>query len=122
MRAALFARASLVAIPSLWPEPFGLVGLEAAQFGVPAVAFDVGGIGEWLTDGGNGILVPIAGGARAFGDAVASLPSSATPPLGPAWRLGGATAAPARRFTADAHIAKLEQVLGQQLREPSPPA
>src|SRR5262249_45977008 len=43
---------------SVWPEPFGLVGLEAAAFGVPAIAFDVGGIREWLTPGENGYLVP----------------------------------------------------------------
>ena len=50
--------ADLLAVPSLWPEPFGLVGLEAGAFGVPAIAFDVGGISEWLRHGVNGILVP----------------------------------------------------------------
>jgi glycosyltransferase involved in cell wall biosynthesis len=50
--------ADLLAVPSMWPEPFGLVGLEAAAFGVPAIAFDVGGISEWLRAGVNGILVP----------------------------------------------------------------
>jgi glycosyltransferase involved in cell wall biosynthesis len=50
--------ADLLAVPSMWPEPFGLVGLEAGAFGVPAIAFDVGGIGEWLHHGVNGILVP----------------------------------------------------------------
>jgi glycosyltransferase involved in cell wall biosynthesis len=44
-------------VPSVWPEPFGLVGVEAAQRGVPAVAFDVGGISEWLIDGVTGRLV-----------------------------------------------------------------
>ena len=54
-----------MAVPSLWPEPFGLVGLDAASLGRPAVAFDVGGIGEWLTDGANGRLVePGAGEDR----------------------------------------------------------
>jgi glycosyltransferase involved in cell wall biosynthesis len=50
-------RATLLAVPSQWPEPFGLVGLEAASLGVPAIAFDVGGIREWLTPGTNGYLV-----------------------------------------------------------------
>lgn len=53
----LLKATTLLAVPSLWPEPFGLVGLEAACFGVPAVAFDVGGIHEWLRDGVNGFLV-----------------------------------------------------------------
>jgi glycosyltransferase involved in cell wall biosynthesis len=54
----LLKEASLLAVPSTWPEPFGLVGLEAAALGVPAVAFDVGGIREWLRPGVNGYLAP----------------------------------------------------------------
>ena len=54
--AALLASAGLLIVPSLWPEPFGLVGFEAAAHGVPAVAFRVGGIPEWLTDGVSGHL------------------------------------------------------------------
>jgi len=46
----------LLVVPSLWPEPFGLIGLEAAARGVPAAAFDVGGISEWLHDDVNGYL------------------------------------------------------------------
>lgn len=51
-------RSSIVALPSVWPEPFGLVGLEAGALGVPAIATDVGGVREWLRDGLNGALVP----------------------------------------------------------------
>ena len=57
-RTRLLSDADLLVVPSLWPEPFGLIGLEAAACGVPAVAFDVGGIGEWLHDGVNGHLAP----------------------------------------------------------------
>jgi len=52
----LVRRADLLAMPSTWPEPFGLAGLEAAALGVPAVAFDVGGVREWLRPGINGWL------------------------------------------------------------------
>lgn len=45
-------------IPSLWPEPYGLVGLEAGAMGIPSIAFDTGGIPSWLIDGRNGLLVP----------------------------------------------------------------
>lgn len=62
-RARLFAEADALVVPSIWPEPFGLVGLEAAAAGVPAVAFASGGIPEWLRDGENGCLAP-ARGAR----------------------------------------------------------
>ena len=51
-------QATVLALPSSWPEPFGLVGLEAAALGIPAVAFDVGGIREWLRPGVNGYLAP----------------------------------------------------------------
>ena len=46
----------LLLLPSIWSEPYGLVGLEAGRFGLPAVAFDLGGIRQWLDDGVNGRL------------------------------------------------------------------
>jgi glycosyltransferase involved in cell wall biosynthesis len=52
------AATDVVVMPSLWPEPFGLVGLEANRRGVPVVAFATGGIPEWLQDGVNGCLAP----------------------------------------------------------------
>ena len=54
----LFASADLLVLPSLWPEPLALVGLEAASQSLPAVAFDVGGISDWLKTGTNGLLAP----------------------------------------------------------------
>ena len=57
-REQILNAATLLGLPSLWPEPFGLVGLEAAVYSVPAVAYDVGGISEWLHDGVNGWLAP----------------------------------------------------------------
>lgn len=52
-----YARASLLAVPSLWPEPFGIVGIEAMARALPVVAYRSGGIPEWLADGETGILV-----------------------------------------------------------------
>jgi glycosyltransferase involved in cell wall biosynthesis len=52
----LLARIDLLAVPSVWPEPFGLVGLDAATYGVPSAAYAVGGIIDWLVDGQNGHL------------------------------------------------------------------
>ncbi|WP_198162208.1 glycosyltransferase [Methylosinus sp. R-45379] len=47
---------SVMAIPSIWPEPFGVVALEGIAAGCVAVASDVGGLPEALGD--CGLLVP----------------------------------------------------------------
>lgn len=56
--AACYQTATLAVFSSVWPEPFGLAGLEALRHGLPVVAFDVGGVREWLEDGVNGLLAP----------------------------------------------------------------
>ena len=43
----LYRRALALLLPSRWQEPFGIVGLEALSFGVPVVAWESGGVGEW---------------------------------------------------------------------------
>jgi glycosyltransferase involved in cell wall biosynthesis len=53
-----YADASVFVVPSVWPEPFGMVGPEAMRYGLPVVAFDSGGIKEWLFHGENGFLAP----------------------------------------------------------------
>jgi glycosyltransferase involved in cell wall biosynthesis len=106
-RDALLARTRVLAVPSRWPEPFGLVGLEAGRFGVPAVAFDVGGIRTWLTADGNGVLVAPADGAAGFGAALASVLRDASARE----RLGAGARAAADRFSAAAHVTELERLL-----------
>jgi len=54
----LYVACDLVVVPSVWPEPFGMVGPEAMAHGRPVVAFDVGGISDWLEHGRTGFLVP----------------------------------------------------------------
>jgi len=62
----------LVAMPSLWAEPFGIAGTEALARGRPVVAYDAGGVEAWLRDGENGVAVR-AGDERALGHAIADL-------------------------------------------------
>jgi glycosyltransferase involved in cell wall biosynthesis len=49
-------RAAIVAVPSRWPEPYAMIGIEAFAHHLPVVAFTGGGIGEWLIHNYNGLL------------------------------------------------------------------
>jgi len=60
-------RASVVCLPSLWGEPFGITGLEAMSCGTPLVASNKGGIPEFASD--VAALVP-PGDARVLADAL----------------------------------------------------
>ena len=48
----------VLAAPSLWAEPLGLVALEAIVRGVPVVASTIGGFAETVEEGLSGMLVP----------------------------------------------------------------
>jgi glycogen(starch) synthase len=54
---ALLAAADAAIVPSLY-EPFGLVALEAAALGAPAVVADSGGLGEFADDGRVALTFP----------------------------------------------------------------
>ncbi len=60
-----YKKCTVLVVPSVWPEPFGKIGIEAYSVGRPVIASDVGGISEWLTDGETGYLVP-AQDSKAF--------------------------------------------------------
>jgi glycosyltransferase involved in cell wall biosynthesis len=108
-RTALLRSASVIAVPSLWPEPFGLVGLEAAVHGVPAVAFDVGGIGEWLRDDVNGRLVREVGSARGLGTAMVQMLTRSLDLT----RLGDGAVTVASQLSLAAHLEIVEGVLAR---------
>jgi glycosyltransferase involved in cell wall biosynthesis len=57
-REAEMRAADVLGVPSLWPEPFGLVGLEAGCVSVPAAAYAAGGIPDWLVPGISGESAP----------------------------------------------------------------
>ncbi|HLP81767.1 MAG TPA: glycosyltransferase family 4 protein [Nitrosomonas sp.] len=54
----LFSGIDLLVVPSLLPEGFGLVIIEAMAAGIPVVGSDTTGINEIIIDGYNGRLVP----------------------------------------------------------------
>ncbi|HUB35267.1 MAG TPA: glycosyltransferase family 4 protein [Solirubrobacteraceae bacterium] len=97
------AAAAVVAIPSLWPEPFGLVGIESFACARPVVASATGGIPDWLQDGVNGISVP-PGDEQALAGALRELlddPDRARQMGRAGERMAG------ERFSADRHVAAL---------------
>jgi glycosyltransferase involved in cell wall biosynthesis len=101
-------QADLLAVPSLWPEPFGLVGIEAGCFGVPSVGYAHGGITDWLIDGKSGCLAPspptVEGLADAIVEAFRDVDRHHQLRVG-AWEM-------AQRFSMDRHLT----LLAQQLR------
>jgi len=53
----LYHTSDIIVVPSRWPEPLGLINLEAGACRKPVVATRVGGIPEVVHDGVNGYLV-----------------------------------------------------------------
>ncbi len=110
--ALYYDQARIVAVPSRWPEPFGMVGLEAMWASRPVVAFAVGGIPDWLSDGETGLSVNEQD-TRAFAHALEAL--LADPAL--AERMGSAGWARVReRFRHDAFIERTEEILEATVR------
>ncbi|HEY4113092.1 MAG TPA: glycosyltransferase family 4 protein [Rhizomicrobium sp.] len=62
--------------PICWPEPFGLVMIEAMACGTPVIAFDCGSVPEIMEDGRTGFVVTDVAGAVAELDRVHMLDRS----------------------------------------------
>lgn len=110
----LMETADLLAVPSLWPEPFGLVGIEAGSVGLPAAGYAVGGISDWLITGESGELASgdpptVRGLSEAIVRALVDERHYDQLRRG-AWRTAG-------RFTLESHLNGLEAVLGAAAAE-----
>ncbi len=106
--ADLMSHSDLMVMPGWWPEPFGLVGLEAGLCRLPVAAFAVGGIPEWLSDGINGHLAPgEPPTAQGLAEAIAKCLCD---PAGHAHLRSGALAA-ARSYTTEGHLQPLTEIL-----------
>jgi glycosyltransferase involved in cell wall biosynthesis len=55
-RDVLFAQSHAVLMPGSWPEPFGLVAIEALACGAPVIARRVGGLDEIIREGIDGFF------------------------------------------------------------------
>lgn len=108
----LYRSASVVAVPSLWPEPFGKVGIEAMSVGRPVVASDVGGMSEWLRDGETGYLVK-PGSPSELGEALCRVLRD----RGRLDEMGQAARKRAEDFSIEAHAAKIIEVYEEARHE-----
>ena len=96
-------RSLFTVAPSLLPESFGIVALEAAAAGKPAIASDVGGLGNIVVDGETGLLVP-AGDRAALRSALQRLCGDE----GARARMGSAAARRAKLFDPDTVVPQFE--------------
>jgi glycosyltransferase involved in cell wall biosynthesis len=72
-KARFLGDAAALLFPIDWPEPFGLVMIEAMACGTPVVAFRRGSVPELVEDGTSGFIVDTIGQAAAAVERVASL-------------------------------------------------
>ncbi|MDX6664431.1 MAG: hypothetical protein QOG68_637 [Solirubrobacteraceae bacterium] len=100
--ATLMSHLDALVLPS-YAEPFGTVLAEAMAAGTPVVATAVGGLGEVVTDGVDGALVP-PGRPDALARGVIAV-------LADRDRLGAAAAVSARRFDAGASARHVETLI-----------
>lgn len=112
-RVALMQQADVLIVPSRWPEPFGMVGVEAGCFGVPAVAYPVGGIPDWLRAGVSGEL---AEGGELDPDALGDALVRALRTLEHHQSLREGAWRTAAEYSPDGHREKLLGVLRQIVR------
>ncbi len=99
-------------VPSVWPEPFGAVALEAMAAGRPVVASAVGGLAELVVDGTTGIHVP-PGDVPALRNALERIVADA--PLRA--RLGAAGRERAEAYSLDVVVGAWEQVFRDVIEE-----
>jgi glycosyltransferase involved in cell wall biosynthesis len=62
---AFLSGAVALLMPIVWPEPFGLVMIEAMACGTPVIAFNPGSVPEIIDDGVTGYIVEDEAGAVA---------------------------------------------------------
>lgn len=92
--------------PSVWPEPFGLVLLDYMRHGLAVVSTNAGAQSEILSNGTDGLLVPVD--AVAMADALRSVLTDATLRA----RLGRGALETARRFGYDKFVDRILETYG----------
>jgi glycosyltransferase involved in cell wall biosynthesis len=107
---ASWAHCAVAVVPSVWPEPFGQVAIEAMACGKPVVASAVGGLADVVVHEETGLLVP-PGDVAALRAALGRL--IADPALRE--RMGAAGRERVERYRARSVIGHIERVYRQLL-------
>lgn len=107
-------RSALTVAPSLLPESFGIVALEAAAAGKPTIAADHGGLRDVVVDGESGFLVT-PGDREGLRTALGRLASDA----GLRERMGEAARRRAGLFSADAVVPQFEAAYALAAERPA---
>jgi glycosyltransferase involved in cell wall biosynthesis len=103
----VYDRVRVLVVPSRWPEPFGMIGVEAMRRGRVTVGALHGGIPEWLDDGVSGVGFrpgDVGDLARAVRDALSADRYQA--------RAEAALARARSELTFDRMMDRIESVLG----------
>src|SRR6202011_3428169 len=72
-KSAFLSGATVLLVPIDWPEPFGLVMIEAMACGTPVIAYNRGSVPEVVDDGVTGFIVEDVGGAIGAFDRLSQL-------------------------------------------------
>jgi glycosyltransferase involved in cell wall biosynthesis len=109
----LYQQCLAVVFPSLWPEPAGLVTLEAYAHYRPIIASSIGGIPEYVQNSKTGILIP-PNHIQNLADAINELATNYHKS-----RLMGEEGQQwfQQEFSLDLHIHKLEKIYSQTIAE-----
>jgi len=73
-KAALLGGAEALVFPIVWPEPFGLVMIEAMVCGTPVVAYNNGAISEVVVDRKTGFVIDQSQGVNGLVEALKHIP------------------------------------------------
>jgi glycosyltransferase involved in cell wall biosynthesis len=101
--AEYYSWANIVVIPSVVPEAFCRVGVEACSAGRPVIGARIGGIPGWLKDGKNGHLFQ-PGNSRDLSQKILSLAEDEEALL----RMSAYARKVAERFSIQSHVNQLD--------------
>lgn len=104
-RGLIYQVIDIFVLPSQNPEPFATTMIEASSFGLPIIATQNGGTGEFIKNNRNGLLVK-AGSVSLISQAITKLVQDKKL----AYRLGKQALLDVRHFSERAFAVKLERV------------